>query len=179
MARKEELQKMKADDLVKICKECGIPHYRGKNRFKKDELIEAILKAKCTEEGARETKSTADEGKIDNRKAAEVKVKEEKKSTNNIDEQKLSYIERAEAGTIIACTINGKVKSAKIVKRSTKKRCFMVETAYGAQHVVSYENVVWVRTGNKWPRGVYRALKGLEPETETEATRGGGNEKAD
>ena len=177
MARKEELQKMKRDELVEVCKEHGLPHCRGKARLKKDELIETILKAECVEENTKETKSAVDEGKIDNREVVEVETKDEKESTNDIDEQKLSYIERAEIGTIIACVIDGKTKSAKIVKRSTKKKRFMVETAYGAQHIVPYENVIWVRTGNKWPRGVYRALKGLEPETEV--TRGSGNEKAD
>lgn len=168
---------MKRDEIVAICKTMGLPHCKGKTRIKKDELIEAILKAECTEASVEETKSAVDEGQIDNPKVVEVENKEEKQSTNNIDEQKLSYIERAEVGTIIACTIDGKTRSAKIVKRSTKKRRFMVETAYGAQHIVPYENVIWVRTGNKWPRGVYRELKGLEPETE--ATRGSENEKAD
>lgn len=179
MARREELQKLKRDELVDICKGHGLPHCRGKARIKKDELIETILEAECAKGSTEETKSAVDKGKVDNRKVVEVEVKEEKESTNDIDEQKLSYIERAEVGTIIACVIDGKTRSAKIVKRSTKKRRFMVETAYGAQHIVPYESVIWVRTGNKWPRGVYRALKGLEPETETEVVRGSGNEKAD
>lgn len=178
MARRDELLELKRDELVDICKGYGLPHCRGKNRLRKDELVETILKAECTE-GSTETKSAVDKGKVDNHEVVEVEVKEEKESTDDIDEQKLSYIERAEVGTIIACTIDGKVRSAKIVKRSTKKRRFMVETAYGAQHIVPYENVIWVRTGNKWPRGVYRALKGLGPETETEVARGSGNEKAD
>lgn len=177
MARREELQNLKRDELVDICKEYGLPHCRGKARIKKDELIETILKAECAKESAEETKSAVDKTKVDNHKVVEVEVKEEKKSTGDIDEQKLSYIERAEVGTIIACIIDGKTRSAKIVKRSTKKRRFMVETAYGAQHIVPYENIIWVRTGNKWPRGVYRELKGLEPEAEI--TRGSGNEKAD
>lgn len=177
MERREELQNLKRDELVDVCKGYGLPRCRGKARIKKEELIEAILKAECTKESTNETQSAGDKGEIDNRQVVEVEVKEEKESTNDIDVQKLSYIERAEIGTIIACTIDGKTKSAKIVKRSTKKRRFMVETAYGAQHIVPYENVIWVRTGNKWPRGVYRELKGLEPEVEV--TRGSGNEKAD
>lgn len=178
MTRKEELQKLKTDELMKICKEKGIKHYRGKSRFKKDEMIEAILKAECTGESTstEETKSAVDEVKVDNRKVVEAVDKNEKKTVSDIDEQKLSYIEHAEIGTIVACKVDGKVKSAKIIKRSSKKKCFMVETAYGAQYIVPYENVIWVRTGSKWPKGVYRALKGLEPET---GMRGNGNGKAD
>lgn len=178
MARKEELLELKRDKLVDICKGYGLPHCRGKNRLRKDELIEAILNAESVSD-TKETKSAVDKKEVDNQVAVEVEVKEEKKSTSDIDVQKMSYLERAEVGTIIACRIDGKTKSAKIVKRSTKKRRFMVETAYGAQYVVPYEDVIWVRTGNKWPRGVYRALKGLEPETEMEVTRGNGNDKAD
>lgn len=176
MARQEELQKLKRDELVEICKGYGLPHCRGKNRLRKDELIETILKAECTEASTEETKSAVDEYKVDNQKVVEAEVKDEKESASNVDEQKLSYLERAEVGTIIACRIDGKAKSAKIVKRSSKNRRFMVETAYGAQYIVPYEDVIWVRTGNKWPRGVYRELKGLEPETET--MRGSGNGKA-
>ena len=176
MARKEELQKLKRDELVEICKGYGLPHCRGKNRLRKDELIETILKAECAEESTEETKSAVDECKIDNQTIVEAEDKVEKESASNIDEQKLSYLERAEIGTIIACRIDGKAKSAKIVKRSSKNRRFMVETAYGAQYIVPYEDVIWVRTSNKWPRGVYRELKGLEPETET--MRGSGNGKA-
>lgn len=177
MTRKEELQNAKREELVEVCKGYGLPHCRGKNRLKKDELVEAILNAECTKGSTEETTSAVDEDKVDNQMAVEVENKEEKESTNGIDVQKMSYIERAEIGTIIACTIDGKTRSAKIVKRSTKKKRFMVETAYGAQHIVPYESVIWVRTGNKWPRGVYRELKGLGPETEI--ARGSENEKAD
>lgn len=178
---KEMLQKMTKDELVQICKERGLPHCRGKNRLKKEELVETILNAECTGVSTNKTKSAVDETEIDNHKVVEVEDKEEKQSTDDIDEQKLAYIERATVDTIIACIIDGKPRSAKIVKRSTKKRRFMVETAYGAQHIVPYENVIWVRTGNKWPRGVYKMLKGIESgaEATAEATRGSENEKAD
>ena len=45
MSREEELQMSNVAELVTICKANGIPHYRGKTRFKKDELVEAILRA--------------------------------------------------------------------------------------------------------------------------------------
>ena len=40
----------------------------------------------------------------------------------------------------------------------------MVETSYGAVSVIPFEDVLWVRTGNRWPRGVYNMLKGIGDE---------------
>jgi hypothetical protein len=42
----------------------------------------------------------------------------------------------------------------------------MVETSYGATHVIPFEDVLWVRTGARWPRGVYNMLKGIGEENE-------------
>lgn len=159
--RKEELQKLKVAELKAICKERNIPHYHGKNCFNKSELINAILEA---EKSVQSDESAEDKNKTDDHDSVEVAAKDEKKATSTgvSVEQKMSYVEEATVGTIIAFNLpNGKTKSAKIVKKSTKNRRFMVETDYGAQYVVNYEDVVWVRTGKKWPRGVYRLLKGL------------------
>ena len=40
-----ELMAMKVVELKKICREGGIPHYKGKSCFTKVELVEAILRA--------------------------------------------------------------------------------------------------------------------------------------
>lgn len=154
-----DLMAMKVAELKQICKEGGIKHYKGKNCFKKIELVEAILRA---EENVEDNKQSAkDETKNDNYDAEAVSNK--KHTAAIIDmEQKMPYIEQAAIGTIIAFRLpNGKVKSAKVIKKSTKNRRFMAETEYNAQYVVDYDNVVWVRTGTRWPRGVYKLLKGL------------------
>lgn len=156
---KSELMAMKVAELKQVCKEGGIAHYKGKNCFTKVELVEAILRAEENVED--NTSSATDEIKTDNHDVEAVSNK--KQAAASIDmEQKMPYIEQAAIGTIIAFRLpNGKVKSAKIIKKSTKNRRFMVETEYNAQYVVDYDNVVWVRTGNRWPRGVYKLLKGL------------------
>lgn len=81
--------------------------------------------------------------------------------------QKIPYIEQAEMGTIVAFKLpNGKVKSAAIVKRSTKNRRLLVETEYDAQYIINYVDVIWVRTNKRWPKGVYRLLKGFTDDEE-------------
>lgn len=163
--KREELQKLKVADLKAICKERGIPHYNGKNCFKKDELIDAILGAEKNAKSS--NKSATDKGKTDNQDNVEVVGKSEKKAAGvsvNM-EQKMPYIESAKVDAIVAFRLpNGKVKSAKIIKKSTQNRKLMVETDYGATYVIKYEDVVWVRSGKRWPRGVYKLLKGMVDE---------------
>lgn len=172
MMKKEELQAMKVSELAAICKANNIPHYHGKNRFKKDELVEAILGAGVVEDSKVENdKSAKDEVKTDNHDVeAEDKVEKESANVDVDMEQKMPYIEGAVVGTIVAFRLpNGKVKSAKIIKKSTKRRQFMLETDYGAQYITPYEDIIWVRTGKRWPRGVYKLLKGLVDVDEAKA----------
>ena len=172
MMKKEELQAMKVSELAAICKANNIPHYHGKNRFKKDELVEAILGAGVAEDSKVENdKSAKDEVKTDNHDVeAEDKVEKESANVDVNMEQKMPYIEGAVVGTIVAFRLpNGKVKSAKIIKKSTKRRQFMLETDYGAQYITPYEDIIWVRTGKRWPRGVYKLLKGLVDVDEAKA----------
>ena len=132
----------------------------------KEQLIDAILEAEEVSIPKKPNKKSAkDENKVDNQaKDVEVEDKGEKKSADiKIDmEQKMSYIENIEIGTLVAFRLsNGKVKSAKVTRKSTKNRKLKLETDYGAEYIVSFDDIVWVRTGKRWPRGVYRLLKGL------------------
>lgn len=154
-----DLMAMKVAELKQMCKEGGIRHYNGKNCFKKIELVEAILRA---EENVEDNKQSAkDETKNDNHDAEAVSNK--KHTAAIIDmEQKMPYIEKAEVGALVAFRLSsGKVKSAKVINKSSKNRKLKLETEYGAIYVVSYDDVIWVRTGLRWPTGVYKLLKGL------------------
>lgn len=74
-------------------------------------------------------------------------------------ESKASYIENAKIGTIVAFRINDrKTLSGKI--EEIHREGFVVETKNGARFNVRRSNIVWVKTGARWPRGVYLALKG-------------------
>lgn len=163
---KESLEQMKVKELVDICKAKRIPCYRGKNLIHKGEMVTAILQAEQAEFG-HTTESAADKNEIGNpAPAREAAVNEKGAATGSkpvIDmERKMPYIESAQVGALVAFRLaNGRVKSAKIVKKSTKNRRFMLETEYGAQYIVSYDDIVWVRTTKRWPLGVYKLLKGM------------------
>ena len=154
---KEELQKMKCRELYKLATSKGI---KGAWNLRKAEVIEAILGA---EKNAKVAGSAKENIKIDN-PDVEVENKTQKESANIVVdfEGKMQRIEAIEIGTLVAFKLsNGKVKSAKVARKSSKNRKLKVETEYGASYIINYEDVIWVRSGKRWPRGVYMMLKGL------------------
>jgi len=154
---KTELDLMKCKELREVAKDLDIS---GRWDMTKEQLIEAILGAKNVE--VNEKVIAKDEEKIDNQNV-EVDIKNEKESTDiQIDmDQKMKYIEEAKVGLLVAFKLpNGKVKTAKIVNKSTKNKKLKLETEYGAEFIVPYVDVLWIKTGKRWPKGVYKILKG-------------------
>lgn len=179
MFTQAELLVMKKPEIMSIAKDMGIVRYKGSSERTKADIIENILMVqneggKKDEEATKETASVSDEKaeqveqpvKKQSKVVTEVQKLKEKKpelSEEEKVEKKMSYIEGANVGTLVAFrTDNGKIKSAMIVKRSTKNRKFKLETKYGASFVVSFDDVVWVRTNKRWPKGVYQLLKGMD-----------------
>lgn len=169
---KEILEAKTKKELRVIATELEIT---GRWDMTKAQLIDAILRAKSVKNIKSKDieeeipKSANDECKIDNQDDVNVEVEEkvENESANvakvNINtEQKMSYIENIGIGTLVAFRLpNGKVKSAMVTRKSTKNRKLKLETDYGAEYIVSFNDIIWVRTGKRWPRGVYKLLKGL------------------
>lgn len=84
-----------------------------------------------------------------------------------------SYIDESVVGNLIAFrTADFKVKSAKIIKKSSDEEKLLVETKYGKQFLIPFSDVVWVNTTGHWPRWVYNLLKGIDREVECEITNG-------
>lgn len=77
------------------------------------------------------------------------------------DDDKNDRIQNALIGTIVAFKApGGRIRSAKIKLRSTVKRRLLVCTEYDAEYNISYDDVIWVKSGKRWPKGVYNLLKG-------------------
>ena len=150
MFTKQELMEKKKSEIMKIAESLGVNRYKGKNALTKEELVDNIL-------GTQQA-NNHDE------KSNEKQQVESKDITESRD-VKDRYLDTAEIGCLVAFKIEtGKVKSAKIVKRSTSGRKLKVETAYGMEYIVPYDNVLWVKTGTRWPKGVYMLLKGISQE---------------
>lgn len=74
-----------------------------------------------------------------------------------------SYINNAQVGSIVAFyRPDSSVKSARIVKKSTKEQKFLVQMKYGSKFLISFDDIVWVKTTSWWPKWVYNLLKGIE-----------------
>lgn len=161
---RENLQKKTCKELRELAKGMNIS---GRWDMTKDQLIDAILRVVENTVVENTNESAKEEYKIDNHGVVEVEDKVEKESASvNVNmAQKMPYIENVEIGTLVAFRLsNGKVKSAKVIRKSTKNRKLKLKTDYGAEYIVSYDDIVWVRTGKRWPRGVYKLLKGLVDE---------------
>ncbi len=76
-----------------------------------------------------------------------------------ISKSKDEYISNAHVGVIIAFKINEeKALSGKVEEIHENK--FVVRTKNGIRFSVLKDNIIWVKTGNRWPKGVYMLLKG-------------------
>lgn len=141
----ENLEKKTRDELRVIAKELDI---KGRGHMTKEQLVQAIASATGGE--AAETSDDVSSGS-----------------------NKVKYVENAEVGTIVAFKLpDGRVKSAKIERRSTSRRKLKLVTQYGAEFVVPYEDIIWVRTTKRWPKGVYNLLKGKVTENESGSKEG-------
>lgn len=78
------------------------------------------------------------------------------------------YIFNAEEGLIVAFRLNftskddiklTKVISGKITENNKEDEIYTVETRNGLKYGVPYQSVVWVKTGERWPKGVYDEMK--------------------
>lgn len=99
------------------------------------------------------------------------KNKDEAFLINDQDDQnnlKDNYVESAKVGTIVAFRLlfeakSGakltKVISGMIKKNDTEKEFYVTETRNGLEYVTPYKSIVWVKTGDRWPRGVYEEMK--------------------
>lgn len=143
--KKQELMGKTVEELRKICKEKGVSYYENGKRLAKVPMIDRLVEALNDVEQPEQPVET------------EVEITVE--DTERL-ERKKKYVEQAKVGTIVAFRLpNGKVISAAITRKSTKGRKFMVETKYGAEYKISFDDVLWVRTNKRWPKGIYLLFK--------------------
>lgn len=157
---KENLQGMNKTELMSKAKELGITRYKQGKPLPKEELIEAILNVEAKNE--KMVKPEPMPAPVE--EVSKVEVSEGQQDGLS-DEERLErhnkYVENVKVGTLVAFkTGPNKAKSAMVVKRSTKNRKLKVVTKYGKEFIISFDDVIWVHTNKRWPRGVYNMLKG-------------------
>lgn len=70
---------------------------------------------------------------------------------------KQRYLDNLEKGQIIAFAFLDKTLSGKVT--DVEELAVNVEAKNGQKFIVAYKDILWVKTGNRWPKGVYIALK--------------------
>ena len=134
---RNELEAMNKTDVAKIAKDLGVKRYEGKNLITKSEMIDNICKA-----------LEHDDDISDAKKAINEAGEQEKKVEIDRDAK------------------DKRINTAKITNRNKVKRLIKCETQYGKEFLVPFENIRWVKTGSRWPKGIYNELKGKKADAE-------------
>lgn len=165
---RQAFEKLTVDELRKICKGNGISYYENGKRLAKGPMIDKLMAATevvnedDTDNNKESVEKPAKKSNKKNKQPEQSVKTEEQIAAEEAErsERKKKYVEQAKVGMIVAFTLpSGKVISAAITRKSTKGRKFMVETKYGAEHKISFDDVLWVRTNKRWPKGIYLLFK--------------------
>lgn len=160
MLTREELNMLNVENLRKYASSIKVKKIRT---YKKPELIEEVIRVQHeieeefgTEEELKALKTESEKEVEDVKEDIIESVETNNNDCDDIDSKRLSYIENAPVGTIVAFKIGTKVKSAMIVNRSSGRKKLKLETVYGKVFVVDYSDILWVRTSKRWPKGIYQ-----------------------
>lgn len=90
----------------------------------------------------------------------EVKEANVKPITNVDLSHKMDYISRIDRGTLIAFQVGTKVYTAMVTNKSVSRGLIKAETKLGVEFIIPFKDILWVKTGKRWPKGIYLLLKG-------------------
>lgn len=158
---KKELEVLKVAELVSICKEKGICHCKGKRRLTKEELVNAIVE-KNKEENFQPVADAKEVPFEPKEETAVGQEKPKKKLIVNVSQLPGTpkYLDKIEVGNLVAFKeSSGRLNTAMVKNASFKRRQLRLETKYGKEFVVSFDDVIWVKTKDRWPRFVLDILK--------------------
>lgn len=174
---RNELSKLKKAELKEMLKERNISIYKGKNVLTNAEMVEKILEhdiqvaeqpVEKPERKQRPKKKTAYHASNplitdDMAKKIVSEINASDECTPWVMGNKDAIINETEPGTLVAFLDDkGKPRTAKLIHRSSAKRKLQLVTEYNWEFIVSYDNVLWVRRGTRWPKAVYLMLKGYK-----------------
>ena len=149
---RNELENMTKENVAKVAKDLGVKRYKGKSMLSKKELIDDICKAMESND------DVADAQKAISEAGEQIKKNEIVVDRKVKDERILS----APIGTLIAFREpeTGKLNTAKLTNRNKTKKLIKCETQYGKEFLISFSDIVWTKTGSRWPKSIYNELKG-------------------
>lgn len=157
---RNELENMTKENVAKVAKDLGVKRYKGKSMLSKKELIDGICKAMESND------DVADAQKAISEAGEQIKKNEIVVDRKVKDERILS----APIGTLIAFREpeTGKLNTAKLTGRNKTKKLIKCETQYGKEFLISFSDIVWTKTGSRWPKSIYNELKGKKADADKE-----------
>lgn len=75
-----------------------------------------------------------------------------------MQKEKLDYIKDVEIGVLVAFKFRDKVRSGKVIDK--KEGLLIIETQNKTPYNVLFEDILWVKTGDRWPKQIFYMLKG-------------------
>lgn len=147
------LEDMKVKELRNLAKELNII---GRWRMNRRQLLSAIETAESNLEKAKKVEKNMKKKEM-NKIDTEVK----KPKSNNHNE----YLKNITVGDLIAFVdpVRKRLETAKVVKKSNRNDKLKVETSYKLEFVIESKQIIWVKTGKRWPVWIYNVLKGKSP----------------
>ena len=135
-------------ELSELCKGRNLKHYRGKNRFTKQEMIDLLVESE---------KQTSKEKAVES-------VKEPKKPDY---EGKKRYINSLTKGVIVAFQEKKDKLNTAAVKSIVRDKqgnivLIHLETQYKKLFHITPDKILWVKTNGRFPKDIYLQLKGLK-----------------
>jgi hypothetical protein len=88
-----------------------------------------------------------------------------KENIMEVKKVKGDYINAIEPGVLVAFKSEDKMVAAKVISKHEKEvdggiiPYVKVETKNGSIYFVDNVDIAWVKTGSRWPAGIYNALK--------------------
>lgn len=82
-----------------------------------------------------------------------------KKLREMVLNSKSEYADRAEVGCLVAFKISGVLYTAKIDR--IESHHFLCKNRRGLKFKIPKDEIVWFKTGKRWPTSIYRELKGI------------------
>ena len=78
-----------------------------------------------------------------------------------MESRRENYIENLEIGRIIAFNISGRMMTGMVaeINEEQSEKIYTIKTKNNSVYYITASDIVWVKTGSRFPKGIYNALK--------------------
>ena len=78
-----------------------------------------------------------------------------------MESRRENYIENLEIGRIIAFNISGRMMTGMVaeINEEQSEKIYTIKTKNNSVYYITASDIVWVKIGSRFPKGIYNALK--------------------